>query len=223
MAGLDWQAIHSQYLLEAQESRSTAEMRSVIARMIHLLPSSHLTVIPGELYRVPDAKRSTTAPPTKPGTKTNDLSADDAWDEDESGSTGLTLEVINGGVVVVAVEANSPGAKANVHPGWVIDSVDSQSTRDLFTSFAGAQQTTKTSLIPQIVESWLNGPPHSEVKLSFITGDEKSVEHTLVRETVAGEAVRFGNLPPEHVRIERRMLENDVGYIRLNLFLDPVQ
>ncbi len=38
----------------------------------------------------------------------------------------------------------------------------------------------------------------------------------------AGKLVEFGNLPPEHVCVEHRKLANGAGYIRLNLFLDPV-
>ncbi len=125
-------------------------------------------------------------------------------------------------MIVRAVEAGSPGAKANVHPGWTIDAVDGQSTKSLFTGFGDAQPAAKALLIQEVVETWLNGPPNSSVNVSFVAADGKSMARTLMRETVSGEAVRFGNLPPEHVRVEHRQLENGVGYIRLNLFLDPV-
>ena len=216
MAGLDWQSIHDRYLRQLQAAHGKAEARGMIADMIRLLPSSHLAIIPGEVYRVADAKRDSSAP--GPENKANAASADD----DDSGVTGLTVDLIGDRVVVERVEAGSPGAKADVRPGWIIEGVDGQSARDLFTSLGDAQRVFKASLIPQIVESWLSGPPKSTVNVSFVAANGKSLARPLLLETPLGEPVRFGNLPPEHVHIEHRTLENGVGYIRLNLFLDPV-
>ena len=56
MAGLDWQSVHDRYLPQVQRARSRAEARGVINSMVRLLPSSHLAIIPGELYRFPDTK-----------------------------------------------------------------------------------------------------------------------------------------------------------------------
>jgi len=218
MAGLDWQSVHDRYLPQVQGARSKAEARGVINSMIRLLPSSHLAIIPGELYRLPDTKGS--LPVSNKGSRAGTSASDTA--EDDSGVTGLTVGLIGDRVVVERVEAGSSGAKANVRPGWIINGVDGQSTRELFTSLGEAQQIRSKSLLPQIVESWLSGPPRSTVNVTFIKGDGKSALCPLQLEEPAGEPVRFGNLPPEHVQIEHRTLEGGIGYIRLNLFLDPV-
>jgi Tricorn protease C1 domain len=109
MAGLDWQAIHALYLRQVQATHSTTEARSVITRMLHLLPSSHLAIIPGEIYRGADTKHDLSASSQK--TKAGQAPADDTGDD--SGSTGLTIGVINNRVIVEAVEAGSPSAKSN--------------------------------------------------------------------------------------------------------------
>jgi carboxyl-terminal processing protease len=102
-----------------------------------------------------------------------------------------------------------------VHPGWIIESVDGKSTRELVRSLG------EESLIPDIVEQWFSGPPNSTVNVSF-TASGKTVVRSIERETPPGELAQFGNLPPERIRIEHRKLEDGVGYIRLNLFLDPL-
>lgn len=202
MAGLDWQAIHDQYLRELQAAGGPEEARAAMSRMIHRLPSSHLAIIPGWAYSHSDLPAGT--PPAGQNGK-----------QSEDGVTGLMAGWISHRVVVESVDANSGAAKSGVHPGWIIDSVDGKSTRDLFRSLGEA------SFVPDIVEQWLSGPAHSAANVSFTAGG-KSVLRSIEREAPPGQLAQFGNLPPERVRIEYRRLEDGVGYIRLNLFLDPL-
>jgi len=206
MAKLDWQAIHEQYLHELKAAKDTEQARAVMSRMMHRLPSSHLAIIPGWAYDRADTPASTPASTSAASQRGNDVG---------EGVTGLTAGLIAHQVVVESVDADSGAAKAGVHPGWIIESVDGKSTRDLLRSLGEA------SLIPDIVEQWLSGPPRSTVSVSF-TASGKTVVRSIERETPPGELAQFGNLPPERIRIERRKLEDGVGYIRLNLFLDPL-
>lgn len=73
-----------------------------------------------------------------------------------------------------------------------------------------------------MVQFWLNGTVGSSTRMSFQTGGGKHVTAEIARRVPPGAVVRFGNLPPEHVSFEHRKLPNGAGYIRLNLFLDPV-
>jgi carboxyl-terminal processing protease len=203
MAKLDWQAIHEQYLQELQAAKDTNEARAVMSRMIHRLPSSHLAIIPGWAYDRADTPASTPAAASQRG---NDAG---------EGVTGLTAGLIAYRVVVESVEADSGAAKSGVHPGWIIERVDGKSTRDLLRSLG------EEPLIPDIVEQWLSGPLRSTVNVSFTTSGKTEVR-SIEREAPPGELAQFGNLPPERIRIEHRKLEDGVGYIRLNLFLDPL-
>jgi carboxyl-terminal processing protease len=212
MAGLDWQSIHAQYMQQVKAANSTDEAQNVMIRMIRLLPSSHLTIIPGSVY--PGDRDVTPNGPVQDG---GDEEAD------RSGSTGLTLDVIGERVVVEAVEQDSGGSEAAVRPGWIIDSVGGAEIQTLFAAENASPRNVRDSLITQLVEASLNGPVGSHVLVRFINGEGKSAKCDIQRKTPPGELVSFWNLPPERVRMEHRRLEDGVGYIRLNLFLDPLK
>ena len=218
MAGQNWQAIHDQYLPEIEKARTTDEARAVMNRMIALLPSSHLAIIPGWTYK----KRS--KPSENPAAdKKNDSEEPEEKDDDEgTASTGLTLTVIGNRVVVEAVEKGSMADQAGVHAGWTVDAVRGIPTGELFTTLGPPERLAKEFLIPEVVQSWLNGPAGSAVTVAFTTGDGKNVTRDLAREQPKGTLIRFGNLPPERVRIEHKFLDNGAGYIQLNIFLNPV-
>jgi carboxyl-terminal processing protease len=213
MAGLDWQSIHAQYMQQVKAANSSDEAQNLMIRMIRLLPSSHLTIIPGSIYpTVRDA--DTPNGPVQDG---------DDEDTDRSGSTGLTLDVIGERVVVEAVGQDSGGSEAAVRPGWIIDSVGGAEIQTLFAAENASQRNVRDSLITELAEESLNGPVGSHVVVRFINGEGKSVKCDIVRKTPPGELVSFWNLPPERVRMEHRRLEGGLGYIRLNLFLDPLK
>jgi carboxyl-terminal processing protease len=209
MAGLDWQSIHDQYLGEMRAAGGTEAARAVMSRMIRRLPSSHLAVIPAWAY-----SRSPVTADTPPGGPSGPSGKDGKDGED--GVTGLAIGWVAHRLVVESVDAGSGAAKSGVHPGWIIDAVDGKSTRDLVRSLG------ETPFVPDIVEQWLSGPANAAVRVSF-TAAGKGVLCSIEREVPAGELAQFGNLPPERVRIEYRRLEDGVGYIRLNLFLDPLR
>jgi len=52
--GLDWQAIHSEYLPRVEKSSSPAEARAVIQDMLGRLGQSHFAIIPATIYSVVD-------------------------------------------------------------------------------------------------------------------------------------------------------------------------
>jgi carboxyl-terminal processing protease len=206
MGGLDWQAIHDQYLGEMRAAGGTEAARAVMSRMIRRLPSSHLAVIPAWAY-----SRSDVTADKLPGSA-NGKDGKDAGD----GITGLAIGWVAHRLVIESVDAGSGAAKSGVHPGWILEAVDGKSTRDLVRSLG------ETPFVPDIVEQWLSGPANSAVHVSFTVAG-KSVLSSIEREVPAGELAQFGNLPPERVRIEYRQLEDGVGYIRLNLFLAPLR
>jgi carboxyl-terminal processing protease len=204
MAGLNWQAIHQRYLRKIEAAKDENEARELMTEMIERLPSSHLAIIPGGLYA---------ASPKQDGNKDKDAG---------EGSTGMTVIVIDRVVVVESVEPGSAAMEAGVHPGWIIESVAGLPVKELFTEMKLAQPDAKASLIAEIVQSRMNGPVASTIQVSF--SETPTTHRTLgiVRRLPHGTLVEFGNLPPEHVLVEHRKLDSGVGYIRLNLFLDPV-
>ncbi len=217
MGGLDWPAIHIKYKREVEAAQSSDEAREDMAQMLQLLPSSHLAIIPGSAYRVP-AKSGA----HKETTGGNLPKSESDEDNDESGSMGLDVAVIGSEAVVGSVEKNSPAFQAGVRSGWIIQSVDGKATKDLFPMLRGISRTTPELLVGEVVRQWLAGPVGSAATVMFISGKGENVTRRVERGRALGESVSFGNLPPERVWVEHRQLESGVGYLRLNLFLDPV-
>ena len=207
MSGLNWQAVHDRFLHELETKHSEGEAREVMNRMIHQLRSSHLAIIPGELYGSEGGKD---------GAGTQDRGA-----EPEDGVTGLRITVLEGVAVVEEVEEGSPAMEAGVERGWVVESAAGRAVKSLFDLLDGTAEA-KARLATGIVQEWLSGPAGSAVAVSFKTSTGKIASRTIGRRAPRGKLVQFGNLPPERVVFEHRKLASGAGYMRLNIFLDPV-
>lgn len=196
MAGLNWQQLHDQYLAKVKAASTVEEARRPLDELIHKLPSSHLALIPGDVY--------------------GDLPAPSAGPNHHahggSGSTGITVTPIGHKIVVEFSET------PEVHPGWIIESIDGESTDNLL-RLAGEND---AELIPAVIGNWLAGPVGSSTHVVFVKGDGSRATLDVPRRTPPGKLVEFTNLPPERVVAEHRKLSNGAGYMRLNIFLDPV-
>lgn len=196
MAGRDWQQLHDQYLPKIRSAKTVSESRPIIDELIHKLPSSHLAIIPGEVYGdSPDSNAPVSHRPRQ-----------------GQGATGLTVTSIDHKIVVEFSDA------PEVHPGWIIESIDGDSVQKLIAMAGNAD----AEFIPQIVSAWLGGPIGSSAHIVFTKGDASQTAVDVPRRTPPGKLVEFTNLPPERVIVEHRKLPNGAGYIRLNIFLDPV-
>jgi carboxyl-terminal processing protease len=122
------------------------------------------------------------------------------------GSTGITVTPIDHKIVVESSENSS------VHPGWIVESIDGTSVKRLM-ALAGD---------PEIIGAWLSGPVGSVAHIEFTKGDGTKTTLDIPRRTPSGKLVKFGNLPTERVIAEHKKLPDGAGYIRLNIFLDPV-
>ncbi len=165
MAGLNWHAIHEQYLQKIRTAKKPEQARQLMSEMIERLPSSHLAVIPEWAYDAHERKDSLSPPhnPKKPEEDNDEVAGE--------GTTGLTVAVIEGAAVVEGVEKGSAAMESGIRTGWKIESVDGQPVKELFSSIRMTQVDAKASLIAEIVEQWLSGPVGSQVHVSFARGD----------------------------------------------------
>jgi carboxyl-terminal processing protease len=210
MGGCDWQSIHDTYRSPFDQAKTRSEGEAVLDRMIHELPSSHLAIIPAQLYRQPSSSVQ-----AKQAGKTE-------VEDDNSGSLGIEIVVVDNAFAVERVDSDGAAAKAGVHSGWTIQSVDRTPAAKFLEYAPPGSSEDRRQFAQEILDGWLHGPQGSTISIAFRDTDGRAATLHLVRQAPSGELVQFGNLPPEHVIVEHRLLASGVGYVRLNLFLDPV-
>ena len=199
--GLDWSEVHERYqpLIAASENHSA--FYKLLNAMLFELNVSHIAVVP------PD-----------------DLQQIDPILAAE-GSSGIDVRLIDGNAVITFVEPGSPGAQAGLRPGFVIQSIDGNTIEQI---------SAKTVLIPPLhdrnkrkritsaILGHLYGSPETTASVVYL--DEQGETHTasIVREIRAGGVVLDDTLPPFFIDFEAKRLDGDIGYIRFNAFLPPV-
>jgi len=199
--GLNWQAIHDATLPSIRRAQSMDEVRGLLTAMLGKLGASHYAIIPEDLYA--------------PISNTGDS-------EKQNAGPGITPVLIDGKAVVGSVAPDSPAARAGVKPGMVLESIDSEKVDPMLrvTTSAGVQEPER--LAQRSVTRKLDGPAGKEVRLQVRDTDGSVREIEVARAEPAGKMVSFGNLPPTRLVFESRRLPGGAGYIRFNLFLDPV-
>jgi len=212
MAGRNWRSIHDAYRSQIEKAKTREEAGAVLRRMIRELPSSHLAIIPAALYRFSVSAQA----------KGIDKTKEDEQTDDDSGAVGVEIVAVDRVLAVERIDPNGSAAKAGVHPGWIIQSVDGMAAAEFLKNAPSGLPEDRQQFAQLMLDRWLHGPKGSTVKVEFRNTAGEPVMLPLVWEAPAGELVEFGNLPPEHVIIEHHLLPDGAGYIRLNLFLDPV-
>ena len=142
--------------------------------------------------------------------------------KNHSGSLGIEIVVVDNAFAVERVDSDGAAAKAGVHSGWTIQSVDGTPAAKFLEYAPPGSSEDRRQFAQEILDGWLHGPQGSTISIAFRDTDGRAATLHLVRQAPSGELVQFGNLPPEHVIVEHRLLASGVGYVRLNLFLDPV-
>lgn len=216
MGGVDWKAAHEKYSLEVEKADSISAWRSSMERMIHLLPSSHLAIIPKNLYRQP----ATRSDPNAQSKAEPIPSSADEDDYDDTGVVGMSLGLVENAIVVTRVSPGSPAQGVGVRTGWILESVDGE---DCAQAVEYMRSQKEVGSAARLVDNWLRGNPSSSVSVVFKDGDGHQLEKSLIRVQSADRSAAFGNLPPEPLEIEHRLLSDGVGYFRLSIFLDPVR
>ena len=197
--GLDWQAIHSEYLPRVEKSSSPAEARAVIQEMLGRLGQSHFAIIPATIYSVVDDEDG------GPGVT-------------GPGATGIDLRILDGQAIVVSVDAGSPAEKQGVQPGWQVLRSAGKELKSIIDQ-ARSNPAIHELQLTRAVEARLTGPIGGTVDAVFLDGSGKTIDLNLSLTQPRGTLSAFGNLPAQHVWFESKKL-GTTAYIRFNMFLD---
>jgi carboxyl-terminal processing protease len=214
--GVDWEAAWKELRPRMEKAGSAAEARGVIASLIDRLGESHFAVIPADIYEA--------------------VETPDRGVPEGSADAGFEIRFIDSEAVVVNVRPGSPAEQAGVKPGWALRRVGSTDIAPLLPQAAAAPTghgSAATAPAPHLQSSLraymavrrrLQSRGGESLTYVFDTGGKRPGTTRLELRHVAppGRLVSFGHLPPMHLNIERRRLDEVTGYLRLSSFFDPV-
>lgn len=202
MGGLDWQAARDELRPAVANAETTSDARAVMDELISRLALSHYSIIPAEVYdelALPDGEGAL------------------------DGSTGIDVRVIDQQALVVSVVEGSPAAEAGVRTGWIVVRVGEDSLATAFETVSGEFAGTgyEDLVLAGVVKGRLSGPVGETVTVEFRDGSDRTRVVEMVLAEERGRKFQFGYLPPIHVWIDSKRVDDTIGYIAFNMFIDP--
>ncbi len=233
-SGLDWNKIRSEFEPRVLQTATDKQLHEILDEMINRLNRSHFAIIPPEVYREIERAKSEAKAREKQSKATGGNQTGDAdeekFDVDAAFSTkfgiGVELRLINDKFVITRVEKNSAAETAGLKTGFEIDKINDVSLNMLLFKlelYGSKIRNVKRYLPAQIVQYMLNGEKDGFVRLTCLDALEQPKEFRVRREPLKGATISIGkNYPEQFLQFETASLNEDVGYIKFNLFALPV-
>lgn len=200
--GVDWQKMREIYEPKALAAKSDAEFHGVLRQMLGELKLSHFSV-----YQPESAVKTT---------------------EVVRGVTGIELKIIDNQAVISEVQTDSAAEQAGIKKGFVVEKIDGKTTTEILApleaSFAKRTLTEAQKRIyrERILMSFLGGNIAAKSKIEILNGKNQPQIYEVARVERKGEmSPAMGNFPAQEVVFESKRLENNVGYIRFNMWTIP--
>jgi len=190
--GVNWKAIHDKYFPLVKVAAKGDEFHSLLNQMVGELHVSHVRIM------APGAFGSLAS-------RASDL---------KNGAVGLALRWINNEFVIVDVEPDSPAHAAGIRRGFVVSTVNGKTAEALHTEFLkknpGFPSREGISRV-RSVDAELRGSPNTRVTLDVLNDQNEIVKLELERKA-----------HPLGASFESKRLEQNIGYIRFNVFFGNV-
>ncbi len=234
-SGLDWDKIKKEFEPRVLKTASDNQLHDILQEMINRLDRSHFAVIPPEVYQAIERAKAKAKAKEKKQRATDDkenseeeVTEEDLISEDYSArfGIGIDLRLIDNRFVITRIEKNSAAETAGLKAGYAIEKINDVSLAELLKQieiYYANIRNFKRHLPAQIVDSMLNGEEDSFVTLSVAGETKPSKEFKIQREKLKGEAVSLGkNYPEQFLKFETASLNDEVGFVKFNLFALPV-
>jgi carboxyl-terminal processing protease len=194
--GVDWNEVHTRYKPLVDATKNDREFYALISQMTGELHDAHTR------FNSPEQWRNIR--------------------KQQGVGSGLSLDEIDGKVVVTAIRADSNAAKLGIEPGMVILTVDGKPVAERIAEIERVKFVSSTSRATRIFtySRLLAGPPDTEVKLGLERADGSHFETEVRRQvysatpslatdtTPAGNAyIRFDGFQPSITKEFRQALE----------------
>jgi carboxyl-terminal processing protease len=235
--GVDWGAMRERYRPQAASAKTRQESRAVITAMLDTLGQSHFGIIPKEAsdeiaddaeiqetHSVKDSDRNGPAVVNK-----SDAVAD--GDGDGNADIGINILIIDGQAVVSEVRPGGPADLAGIRTGWIVSKIRNTPIARVIESLTQAVGEDLVGIYGVgNIEGRLQGREGSEVRLTLLDAKDQEKTYTLTRESMPGEAVVFGNLPPMQTSLEWGWYDSErynlgdkkIGYIDFTIWMMPI-
>ncbi len=218
--GLDWSEVHDRYQPKITAAQNEEEYYLLINKMLFELNVSHIGVVP----------------PDDLGQIEPILSAE--------GSIGIDVRIIEGNAVITSVKSDSRGEQAGLKSGYIIksidgikieqlsgirhineidyQSIDKETYKNLKVLTPPYNERNRKRQITQSILEKIYGLPDTTVTIEFMAETGVTQKEAIVRAKRKGKTVFDDTMPPFFVEFETKLLENNIGYVRFNAFMPPV-
>lgn len=200
--GVDWKGVRTVYEPKALAAVSDKEFYDVLRQMLGELKLSHFGIHPPAAEMVAA--------------------------QTGRGVTGIDVVLLDGVPVIDRVDAGSPAAKAGVRTGHVVSLIDGRSWKDLTSQVAAALAARTVTdgmrkvYLERALEAAINSKPGTTLVLDVLGDRDIPQRFEVVRAPFTGEMSQaMGNFPPQEVVFESRMLPDNIGYLRFNMWVIP--
>jgi carboxyl-terminal processing protease len=207
LGGLDWQAVHDELRPKIESATTMDQAREVMSDMLSRLKQTHFGIVPSDAYREVSAATGAGERPSS-----------------SEGDPGLDVCIIDGRAYVASVDRGSAAEKRKVKTGWQIERIDGKNIDEALRKIReglGTQSTLLDLMQRHAVMHWMGGDVGKPSNIDFLDGNGKRVSLKLDRGQPRGTLALLGNLPPLHFWVESLKVQDDVGYVRFNLFFEP--
>ena len=201
LGGVNWQAVHDELRPKVERAKTDDEARDAMSAALERLGQTHFAIIPSTVYKVLENPN------------------------EGPGEVGIETRLIDGRIVVIAVDEGLPAAAAGVKPGWIIEKAGGKPVAEILKAAESAYSHSPrlmTAYKVRAVDSRLHGRVGSVVAVDLLDGKDKPVHLELKAREPVGVRAEFGHLPPLYVRFASRRIGGSVVYVSLNIFFDPV-
>jgi carboxyl-terminal processing protease len=192
--GVDWKAIHDQYLPKAKAAIASRDFHSLLNQMLGNLNSSHFVVEPpSEVTRLNVTEK-----------------------EMKNGSLGLSLRWIDNQLVVIDTRKGYPAERVGIRQGYVITRINGKTPEQLFSDYKTKHlgfELRPELLYRAAAYEVMQGRPGDRVVLDVL--DEKDRKGHL-------DLVLTGVPLDEDVPFESRKLKDNLGYISFKVFFGGI-
>jgi len=201
--GVDWKKVGQSYQPQAMSAKSDDEFHAVLNQMLGELNQSHFSIYTKNI-------------------ETNSTRCND-------GVIGIELKMLDNQPVIFQVEKDSAADKAGLRPGFVLTKLDDKSIAEILLPLEEVLYLRKMTDAMKRVQRERTlmrsvcGTPETPVKVEALDGKNIAKTFEMKRVAFKGEVMKVAEgIPAFKLVFESKKLENNIGYIRFNVWI-PTQ